>query len=193
METYTFRYKNFVRELPVYEVKEGLKIAYLDTLSDYGLVTALSEEMAQLLCGNEAVLCAERVVLFTAENKGVPFAYAVVHALQQKFNGKTVELAIARKQKKKFFGACLETQKSSITTEAKEERLFLPESDCKKLQNAAVVLVDDFYSTGASMNALETLANKCGAKVLDKIVAVWERGNEQDKPNVKYVTTLPVL
>ncbi|MDE7158477.1 MAG: hypothetical protein K2N74_02785 [Clostridiales bacterium] len=190
--TFKFQFQNITRELPVHEVGAGTKIAYLDTLSDYELVAALSQEIAKILCANKAFLSAERVTLFTAENKGVPFAYAVARALKDCGCDKGIDLAIARKRQKMFFGSCISTVKLSITSEA-EDKLFVPEYDVKKLKNAAVVLLDDFYSTGASINALEDLANQCGANIIDKVVAVWEVSNENKKPPVKYVTTLPLL
>ena len=191
MSTYTFKYKNITRELPVYEVGGGMRIAYLDTLSDYELVTALSKDMAELICANERYQAAQRVALFTAENKGVPFAYAIANALSA--GGKTVEVVIARKKEKKFFGKCIHTEKSSITTEAEREQLVLPEYDKRKLENAKVILVDDFYSTGASMNALEDLARSSNAEILERVVAVWEEVDKNKKPNAKFVATLPVL
>ena len=191
MATYTFKYKNITRELPVYEVGGGVRIAYLDTLSDYELVAALSKDMAALITDNECYQAAQRVVLFTAENKGVPFAYAIANALSE--SGKSVEIVIARKKEKKFFGKCISTEKSSITTEAERERLFLPEYDKRKLENAKVILVDDFYSTGASVAALEDLAQSSNAEIIDRVVAVWEEVDKTKKPNAKYVATLPVL
>ncbi|MDE6677080.1 MAG: hypothetical protein K2K12_05160 [Clostridia bacterium] len=190
MATYTFKYKNITRELPVHEVGSGMKIAYLDTLSDYELVTALSKDMAELIAKNSRVSKASRVVLFTAESKGVPFAYAVANALCG--SGKSVEVVIARKHEKKFFGKCVSTEKFSITTEAVNDKLFVTEYDKEKLEGAEVVLVDDFYSTGASMNALENLAAACNAEVIERVVAVWEEV-DGNKPNVKFVTTLPIL
>lgn len=176
----------------MFEVGAGAKIAYLDTLADYELVSALSQEIAKILCANETFLAAERVTLFTAENKGVPFAYAVARALKDCGCLKKIDLAIARKRQKKFFGRCIFTVKSSITSEA-EDILYVPEYDVKKLENQSVVLLDDFYSTGASLKALEDLAKQCNAKIIDKVVAVWEVSNENVKPPVKYVTTLPLL
>lgn len=193
METFTFNFKNISRDLPVFEVGGGVKIAYLDTLSDYELVTALSRDIAALICGNRRYQESERVVLFTAENKGVPFAYAVARELCEKNPEKTFETVIARKHKKKFFGNCVYAEKTSITAERESEKLFVTEADAKKLENGSLVLVDDFYSTGASMNALETLARQCNADIIEKAVAIWEVADRNNKPGVKYVATLPVL
>ena len=190
MATFTFKYKNITRELPVHEVGGGMKIAYLDTLSDYELVTALSRDMAQLVRVNKSFQAAGRVTLFTAESKGVPFAYALANALEA--SGKAIDIVIARKHQKKFFGNCICTEKTSITSETENERLFVPEYEKEKLEGKAVVLVDDFYSTGASMKALENLASQCNAEIIDRVVAVWEEV-DGNKPNVKFVTTLPVL
>lgn len=192
MPSYTFRFQDLTRELPVYTVESGLKIAYLDTLSDVQLVTALSREMAKIIAKNQAFCASKRVVLFTAEAKGIPFAFSVAEVLSREFGEKTVELAIARKSEKKFFGKCISARKTSITSGKTADMLYLPEYDAEKLRGAKVVLLDDFYSTGASMNALGDLAVRCGADVIERVVAVWETVDGY-KPPVAYVATLPII
>ncbi len=194
MNTYTFRYKNITRELPIYEVDYGTCIAYLDTLSDFELVSVLSRDLAALISENDDFRASDNTVIFTAESKGVPFAYSVAHYLAETF-GKRVSVVIARKREKMFFGKCVYAEKSSITTEHGVERLLVTEDDVKKMKNNDVVLLDDFYSTGASMKCLESLATQCGARIIDRVVALWETSDENkpDVKDVKYLATIPIL
>lgn len=181
-----------MRRLPVFEVGGGLKIAYLDTFCDFELVKALSDKMAEFITSNPAFKEAERVVILTAVSKGVPFAYTLANILNGNC-GKKTEIAIARKQYKKFYGETVSTEKTSITSLGHGDELFLAEHDVKKLQGAKVIVLDDMYSTGASVNALTELAGKCGSTVIDKVVAIWETADETVLPPVKFVATLPLI
>ena len=191
--SYTFTYKGITRELPIYEVGGGVRIAYLDSFCDLELVRALSVEMADKIAENPVFLSAEKVVIITAVSKGVPFAYIVGSMLQERFADKKIEIAIARKEIKKFFGEVVTIDKLSITSLGGNDLLALSESDAAKLAGASTIVLDDMYSTGASIVALEKLAEKCGANVIDRVVAVWETGNENELPPVKYCATLPLV
>ena len=190
---YTFTYKGITRELPIYDVSGGVKIAYLDSFCDIELVNALSVDMADKIASNREFLSADRVVIITAVSKGVPFAYVVANLLMEKCIGKKVELAIARKENKMFYGNVVTVDKLSITSCDGSDILVLAENDAKKLNGTATIVLDDMYSTGASIEALEKLAKKCGAKVIDRIVAVWETGDESKLPPVKYCAVMPLM
>ena len=191
--SYTFTYKGITRNLPIYEVGGGIKIAYLDSFCDLELVSALSADMADKIAKDEAYLAADKVVILTAVTKGVPFAYMVGRLLQEKFAHKKIEIAIARKENKVFYGKVVTVDKLSITSVGGNDLLVLSESDAAKLANASTIILDDMYSTGASIEALEKLAEKCNAKVIDRVVAVWETGDESKLPPVKYCATLPLV
>lgn len=179
--------------MPVYEVGGGLKIAYLDSFCDFELVKALSQDMAEAIADNNRFQSAERVVILTAVSKGVPFAYTVANALSQACADKSIEIAVARKENKKFYGKVVTVGKTSITSAAGGDLLVLAENEVKKLEGASVILLDDMYSTGASIKALEELARTCGATIIDSVVAVWETGDENVTPPVKYMAKLPLI
>ena len=191
--SYTFTYRGITRELPVYEVGGGVKIAYLDSFCDIELVNAISVDMADKISANPEFLSADRVVIVTAVTKGVPFAYVVANLLMERCKGKKIELAIARKENKIFYGKVVTVDKLSITSCDGSDLLVLSESDVKKLDGAATIILDDMYSTGASIEALEKLSLKCGAKVIDRVVAVWETGDESKLPPVKYCAVMPLM
>lgn len=190
---HSFTYRGITRNLPVYEVGGGLKIAFLDSLSDLELVNALSADMAIKIAESPEFLSEHRVIILTAVTKGVPFTYTVANLLAEKFPDKIIEVAIARKENKKFYGDVVTVDKTSITTCDGSDLLVLAETDVKKLKGASVIVLDDMYSTGASIEALDELAEKCGANVIDRIVAVWETGDESRVPPVKYCATLPLI
>lgn len=189
---YQFTYKGIARSLPVYEVDGGIRIAYLDSFCDLELVDAFSADMAEQIAVNPNYQAADRVVILTAVSKGVPFAYTVANLLKAR-DGKTIEIAIARKDSKKFYGKVVTVGKTSITSLNGSDLLVLAENEVNKLNGAAAIILDDMYSTGASIEALEELALKCGAKVIDSVVAVWETGDESKLPPVKYCATLPLI
>ena len=179
--------------MPVYEVGGGLNIAYLDSFCDFELVKALSQDMAEAIADNQCFQSADRVVILTAVSKGVPFAYTVANALSQAFTDKKIEIAVARKENKKFYGKVVTVGKTSITSAEGGDLLVLAENEVNKLQGACVILLDDMYSTGASIKALEELARTCGATIIDSVVAVWETSDESITPPVKYMAKLPLI
>ena len=190
---YDFEYNGIKRRLPVFAVGGGLRIAYLDTFCDLELVNALSEKMSEFIQSNQDFKDAQRVVILTAVSKGVPFAYTVANALLKNNGGKNIQIAIARKENKKFYGKTISVNKTSITSSEDGDVLYLAENDVNKLQNAKVIVLDDMYSTGASVTALEELAKKCNAQVIERVVAVWEVDDENITPPVKYAAKLPLI
>lgn len=181
-----------MRNLPVYDVGGGVSIAYLDSFCDLELVDAFSADMADKIAVNPDFQSAERVVILTAVSKGVPFAYTVANLLKAK-GEKVIEIAIARKDNKKFYGNVVTVGKTSITSLNGSDLLVLAENEVTKLNGAVTIILDDMYSTGASIEALEELAVKCGAHVIDRVVAVWETGDESNLPPVKYCAVLPLI
>ena len=190
---YDFEYNGIKRRLPVYAVGGGLRIAYLDTFCDLQLVNALSDKMAEFIQSNQDFVNAQRVVILTAVSKGVPFAYTVANTLLKNNGGKNIEIAIARKENKKFYGKTISVNKTSITSSEDGDVLYLAENDVAKLKDAKVIVLDDMYSTGASVIALENLAQKCNAQVIERVVAVWEVDDESIVPPVKYAAKLPLI
>ena len=190
---YDFEYNGIKRRLPVFAVGGGLRIAYLDTFCDLELVNALSAKMAEFIQSNQDFVKAQKVVILTAVSKGVPFAYTVAGELIKDNKDKKIEIAIARKENKKFYGKTISVNKTSITSSEDGDVLYLAENDVNKLLNAKVIVLDDMYSTGASVTALEQLAHKCNAQVIERVVAVWEVDDETVVPPVKYAATLPLI
>ncbi len=102
-ETYPIDIAGVHRELPLFEIKPGLRIAILNILGDTELVTACARALAEKL---KAV---DYDVLVTAEAKSIPLA----HALSVE-TGKPY--VILRKSYKPYMGDALRAETLSITT-----------------------------------------------------------------------------
>ena len=70
-ETYAVEIAGLKRELRLFEIKPGLKIAILNILGDTELVQACAKELAQKLKD------IQYDVLVTAEAKSIPLAHAL--------------------------------------------------------------------------------------------------------------------
>ena len=70
-ETYTVEVAGLKRDLRLFEIKPGLKIAILNILGDTELVQASAKELAQKLKDREYDL------LVTAEAKSIPLVHAL--------------------------------------------------------------------------------------------------------------------
>ena len=133
-ETYAVEVAGVKRNLPLFEVAPGLRIAVLNILGDTELVKACAVALAQRLADTEYD------ALVTAEAKSIP----LVHALAQE-TGK--DYVVLRKSYKLYMGETLSAETVSITTR-QPQTLYLDEKDRAMLQGKRVVLLDDVVSTG---------------------------------------------
>ena len=74
-ELYSVEVAGIKRDLPLMEIKPGVKIAILNILGDYEFVNAASLELAALLTERGIE------VLVTAEAKSIPLAHALSTAM----------------------------------------------------------------------------------------------------------------
>jgi len=114
-ETYAVEIAGVKRNLPLFEVKPGLRIAVLNILGDTPLVEAAAGALAQKLGGVNYDL------LVTAEAKSIP----LIHALSVRVNKPYVVL---RKTYKPYMGETIQAETLSITTGA-PQTLHLDEKD----------------------------------------------------------------
>ena len=64
--------------------------------------------------------------------------------------------------------------------------------DAEKIKGKKIALVDDVISTGESMNALESLVEKAGGKVVQKL-AILAEGDAADRDDIIYLEKLPIF
>jgi len=166
------------RNLPLFEVKPGLKIAVLNILGDTELVEAAAKGLAQKLAkvGYD--------VLITAEAKSIP----LVHALSVQTRKPYVVL---RKSYKPYMGETIQAETLSITT-GKPQTLHLDEKDRELVKGKKVVLVDDVISTGSTLEGMRSVLAKAGAEVAAE-TAIFTEGEPAQWEKIIALGHLPVF
>lgn len=177
-ETYPVDIAGVHRELTLFQIKPGLRIAILNILGDTELVQACSKALAEKLTGTDYD------VLLTAEAKSIPLA----HALSVETNKPYVVL---RKSYKPYMGDAIKTETLSITT-GEPQYLFLDEKDRALMQGKKVVIVDDVISTGSTLQGMRLLVQKAGAEVVAE-AAVFTEGERAKWTNVISLGHLPIF
>jgi len=150
-ETYAVEIAGLKRDLPLFEIKPGLKIAILNILGDTELVQACARELAQKLKNTEYD------VLVTAEAKSIPLAHALSVETEKPY-------VVLRKTYKPYMGDSLKAETLSITT-GQPQTLILDEKDVELMKGKKVVIVDDVISTGSTLQGMRMVLDKAKASV----------------------------
>ena len=159
-ETYPIEIAGLHRNLPLFEVAPGLRIAVLNILGDTELVQACADALqAELSQVNYDILV-------TAEAKSIPLA----HALSVKTKKPYVVL---RKVYKPYMGVALSAETLSITT-GTPQFLYLDEKDHGLLKGKRAILLDDVISTGSTLQGMRMLMEKAGAEVIGEAAILTE-------------------
>jgi len=177
-ETHAVDVAGVKRNLPLFEVKPGLKIAVVNILGDTELVEAAAKGLAQKL----AKVTYE--VLITAEAKSIP----LVHALSVQTRKPYVVL---RKTYKPYMGETIQAETLSITT-GKPQTLHLDEKDRELVKGKKVVLVDDVISTGSTLEGMRSVLVKAGADVVAE-TAIFTEGEPAQWEKIIALGHLPVF
>ena len=159
-ETYGIDIAGLHRELELFQIKPGLRIAILNILGDTELVQACADALAQKL---ENV---EFDILVTAEAKSIPIAHALSVVTQKPY-------VILRKSYKPYMGDALRSETLSITT-GEPQTLYLDEKDRQLISNKKVVILDDVISTGSTLQGMHMILEKAGAKVVAEAAILTE-------------------
>ena len=158
--TYPIDIAGVHRELRLFEIKPGLRIAILNILGDTELVTACSKALAQKLAKIEFD------ILVTAEAKSIPLAHGLSYEMNKPY-------VILRKAYKPYMGDALRAETLSITT-GQPQTLFLDEKDRELMQGKKVVILDDVISTGSTLQGMRMLLDKAGAQVVAEAAILTE-------------------
>jgi adenine phosphoribosyltransferase len=177
-ETYAVTIAGLKRELPLFEVKPGLKIAVLNILGDTELVEAAARALAQRLSAIQYDLLA------TAEAKSIP----LIHALSVQTHKPYIVL---RKSYKPYMGNALQVETLSITTGA-PQTLYLDEKDHDLARCKKVVLVDDVISTGSTLQGMRLVLTKAEAEVVAE-AAIFTEGERAQWEKIVALWHLPVF
>ena len=177
-ETYGIDIAGIHRDLELFEVKPGLRIAILNILGDTELVEACAIALGKKL---------EKVdfdVLVTAEAKSIPLAHALSVATGKKY-------VILRKSYKPYMGDALKSETLSITT-GEPQTLYLDEKDRQRVKDRPVVILDDVISTGSTLQGMRMILEKAGADISAE-AAILTEGERAKWSDIISLGHLPVF
>ena len=177
-EVYAVEVAGVKRELPLFEVAPGVRIAVLNILGDVELTEAAAGALAERLEG------VDFDVLVTAEAKSIPLIYALAVRTRKPY-------VVLRKVYKPYMGETLQAETLSITT-GKPQTLYLDEKDRALLRGKKVVLVDDVISTGSTLQGMRLVMEKAGAKVAAE-AAIFTEGDRAKWRDIIALGHLPVF
>ena len=177
-EVYPVTVAGLKRNLPLFEVAPGVRIAIINILGDTELVRAVAAALAP------KIMARQPEVLVTAEAKSIPMIYALAVETGLPY-------VVLRKSYKPYMGDALEAHTVSITTGA-PQKLFLDEKDHELLRGKRVALVDDVISTGSTLQGMRVLMDKVQAQVVAQ-AAIFTEGDRAKWTDIIALGHLPVF
>jgi adenine phosphoribosyltransferase len=177
-ETYGIDIAGIHRELELFEIKPGLRIAILNILGDTELVEACAKALAEKLSD------VPFDVLVTAEAKSIPIAYALSVVTGKPF-------VILRKSYKAYMGDAITSETLSITT-GEPQTLYLDEKDRQLIDGHNVVIVDDVISTGSTLQGMRMILEKAGGTITAE-AAILTEGERAKWSDIIALGHLPVF
>ncbi|MCD6355655.1 MAG: adenine phosphoribosyltransferase [Anaerolineaceae bacterium] len=178
IETYPIEIGGVKRNLRLFEIKPGLKIAIINILGDTELVTVCAQELGKKLANSDYD------VIVTAESKSIPLAHAL-----SVFTGKPY--VILRKDYKVYMGNAIRAETLSITT-GKPQTLILDEKDIPLLKGKKAAIVDDVISTGSTLQGMRNILKKVGA-IITVEAAIFTEGDSEQWKDIIALGHLPVF
>jgi adenine phosphoribosyltransferase len=177
-DTYGIDIAGIHRELELFQIKPGLRIAILNILGDTELVEACAQALAEKLAD------LDYHALVTAEAKSIPLAHALSVVTGKPY-------VILRKSYKPYMGAAIHSETLSITT-GKPQTLYLDEKDQELIEGANVIILDDVISTGSTLQSMRMILEKAGANVIAE-TAILTEGERAKWANIIALGHLPVF
>jgi adenine phosphoribosyltransferase len=175
---YSIEIAGIKRDLPMFEIKRGLRIAILNILGDTELVQASARALAKKL---EKV---DYAILVTAEAKSIPLAHALSVETKKPY-------VVLRKTYKPYMGDALKAETLSITT-GQPQVLILDEKDRQAMQGKNVVILDDVISTGSTLQGMRIILDKASANVVAE-AAILTEGDLAEWAHIVSLGHLPLF
>ena len=177
-QTYSVEIAGLKRDLRLFQIAPGLRIAILNILGDTELVQACAKALAEKLKG------IEYDVLVTAEAKSIPLAHALSVETQKPY-------VVLRKSYKPYMGDAIQAETLSITT-GQPQILILDEKDKELMQGKKVVILDDVISTGSTLQGMRMILGKAGASVAAE-TAIFTEGDRAQWMHIISLGHLPLF
>ncbi|MEP7286291.1 MAG: phosphoribosyltransferase family protein [Chloroflexota bacterium] len=177
-QTYTVEIAGLTRQLPLFEVAPGVRIALVNILGDNELVQAAARDLALTLADRNPE------VLVTPEAKSIPLVYALSTRMDLPY-------VVLRKSYKPYMGNAIHAETLSITT-GTLQTLYLDEKDNKLLTGRQVALIDDVISTGSTLQGMQQIMEKVGATIVAQ-AAIFTEGDRAKWSDVIALGHLPVF
>lgn len=177
-EVYSVEIAGLKRELRLFEIKPGLKIAILNILGDTELVQVCAKALSEKLKDREYD------VLATAEAKSIPLAYALSVETNKPY-------VVLRKVYKPYMGAALMAETLSITT-GQPQILILDEKDIDLMKGKKVIIVDDVISTGSTLQGMRMILERAGSDVVGE-AAIFTEGDRVQWMHIVALGHLPLF
>ncbi len=178
IETYRVEVGGVARDLRLFEVAKGVRIAILNILGDTEFVQAASHELKKKLEGKEFV------AFVTAASKSIP----LIHQLSVDMGKKSY--VVLRKDYKSYMGDALMAETVSITTGTKQV-LYLDEKDRALIDGQSVIIVDDVISTGSTLEGMRQILHKANATIAAE-AAIFTEGDASKWEHIIALGNLPV-
>lgn len=177
-DTYPIDIAGVHRDLRLFQVKPGLRIAILNILGDTELVEACARALGEKLSS------LDYDIVVTAEAKSIPLAHALSVVTHKPY-------VILRKSYKPYMGDALQAETLSITT-GQSQILYLDEKDREMMHGKRIVILDDVISTGSTLQGMRLLLQKAGADVIGE-AAILTEGERAKWSNIISLGHLPVF
>jgi adenine phosphoribosyltransferase len=177
-KTYPVEVAGLRRDLPLFEVAPGVRIAVLNILGDTPLVQACAQALQEKLDGSGYD------VLVTAEAKSIPLVHALSVLTQKPY-------VVLRKAYKPYMGAAVSAETHSITT-GQAQVLYLDEKDQNLIAGKQVVLLDDVISTGSTLEGMRQVMDKAGAVVVSE-AGIFTEGDQERWKHIVSLGHLPIF
>lgn len=177
-DTYSIEIAGIKRELRLFEIKPGLRIAILNILGDTELVQACARGLAEKIKGVDFDL------IMTAEAKSIPIAHALSVETKKPY-------IVLRKTYKPYMGDAIKAETLSITT-GQPQVLILDEKDIALVRGKNVLVVDDVISTGSTLQGMRMVLDKAGAKIAGE-AAILTEGDRAQWMHIHSLGHLPLF
>lgn len=177
-EVHSIEIAGIKRELPLFEIKPGLRIAILNILGDTELVQVCARELSKKLKD------VDYDILVTAEAKSIPLAYALSVETKKPY-------IILRKLYKPYMGDAIQAETLSITT-GQPQVLILDEKDREAIKGKKVMILDDVISTGSTLQGMRMILDKAGASVAGE-AAILTEGDRAQWMHIHALGHLPMF